>query len=274
MARIIRVFPRRTKATPTDSLAVVGREPELFDEADEVHISVTFTWDLPAAERLAAAWKHVAPVKVGGPATGMRGEAFTPGMYLRHGYTVTSRGCPERCWFCQAWKRDGDSTRELDVRDGWNVLDDNLLACSRLHFVEVIEMLREQDRRAEFTGGLHAARLTEWHVGMLASLHPRPAIFLAYDEERDLAPFRAACAALLEAGWTTASHRLRCYVLAGFPKDTLAAAERRCRQVIEAGATPMAMVYRGPDGRHPGERWAHWQKRWARPAIIHARSKK
>jgi hypothetical protein len=64
MTRVIRVFPRRTNATPIDDLAAVGRGPELFDEADEVHISVAFTWDKPAAERLAKEWEHVAPVKI------------------------------------------------------------------------------------------------------------------------------------------------------------------------------------------------------------------
>ena len=33
---------------------------------DEVHVSVTFTWDLPKAERLADLWKYVAPIKIGG----------------------------------------------------------------------------------------------------------------------------------------------------------------------------------------------------------------
>ena len=42
MARIIRVFPRRTAATPVDDLAYVGL-PFFWSEADEVHISVTFT---------------------------------------------------------------------------------------------------------------------------------------------------------------------------------------------------------------------------------------
>lgn len=60
--RLIRVFPRRTKATPTDALARFG-PPDLFDEADEVHVSVTFTWDKPKAEQLADQWAHVAPVK-------------------------------------------------------------------------------------------------------------------------------------------------------------------------------------------------------------------
>ena len=51
--KIIRVFPRRTNATPDDDLAIVGRTPGFFDEADEIHVSVAFTWDLPRAEWLA-----------------------------------------------------------------------------------------------------------------------------------------------------------------------------------------------------------------------------
>jgi hypothetical protein len=96
--KIIRVFPRRTKATPCDDLAFIG-EPTLFAEADEVHISVSFSWGLPEAERLEKQWRYIAPVKIGGPATGQRGEGFTPGLYLKPGYVITSRVCPNRCWF-------------------------------------------------------------------------------------------------------------------------------------------------------------------------------
>jgi hypothetical protein len=76
--RLIRVFPRKTKATPTDELAYFG-PPDLFTEADRVHVSVTFTWDKPAAERLADQWRHVAPVEVGGPAYGDPGGYFMTG---------------------------------------------------------------------------------------------------------------------------------------------------------------------------------------------------
>ena len=54
---IARVFPRRTKATPVDELAFIG-DPGLFvDDMNitEVHVSVTFSWDLPEADRLASA---------------------------------------------------------------------------------------------------------------------------------------------------------------------------------------------------------------------------
>ena len=94
--KIMRVFPRRTNATPTDDLVHIG-SPDLFTEEkapDRVHISVTFSWDLPAAEKLQKEWSAIAPTEIGGPATGQRGEDFTPGMYLREGYVITSRGCP------------------------------------------------------------------------------------------------------------------------------------------------------------------------------------
>jgi hypothetical protein len=50
--KIARVFPRMTKATPVDLLSFVG-DPGLFPpEVDEVHVSVTFTYDMSEAERL------------------------------------------------------------------------------------------------------------------------------------------------------------------------------------------------------------------------------
>lgn len=79
--KILRVFPRRTKATPVDDMAYIG-SPDLFaagKEPDEIHISVSFTWDLPEAERLYRQWRVIAPTKIGGPATGQRGGDFAPG---------------------------------------------------------------------------------------------------------------------------------------------------------------------------------------------------
>jgi hypothetical protein len=267
MKRTIRVFPRRTRATPTDNLAVVGRWPELFDEADEVHVSVTFTWDLPLAEKLAEAWKWVAPVKIGGPATGERGEEFVPGMYVRQGYTVTSRGCPNRCWFCSVWKREGNAVREFPIRDGWNILDDNILACSEAHIRAVFAMLERQPETPQFTGGLEAKLLKPWHAESLRALRPKQ-LFFAYDTDDDLEPLREAGRMMLAAGFTTASHALRCYVLCGWPKDTTTAAEQRMREAMDAGFTPMAMAWRGQDGKRSPE-WARFQREWARPAIVH-----
>lgn len=281
MRRLIRVFPRRTKATPTDALARFG-PPDLFDEADEVHVSVTFTWDKPAAERLAEQWQRIAPTKIGGMAYGDRGEDFTPGKYIKHGYTFTSRGCPRKCKFCSVPIRD-PKPRLLLIQDGWNVLDDNLLACPRAHVEAVFEMLRRQKtQRICFTGGLEARSLKDYHVDLLASLTPRPAMFWAYDPGDTFETMENAARRLLKAGFTSESHRMRCYVLIGYPAsvsedgldDTLQAAEKRLREALMLGFTPMAMLYRpegiGSETWQPSAEWRAFQRRWVRPAIIHA----
>jgi hypothetical protein len=272
MTRIIRVFPRRTRATPNDEMAYVGG-PSLFAEADEVHVSVSFTWDKALAERLAEEWRWVAPVKLGGVAYGDNSLEFIPGRYVKPGYTITSRGCPRRCWFCGVWKK-WPVANVLPIHPGWNILDDNLLACPRPHVEAVFAMLRQQQRRVEFTGGLEALSLEDYQVGLLADLTPRPSMFWAYDPGDEFETLRSAATRMLAAGFTAESHRLRVYVLIGFPKDTFAAAEGRLRQMLSIGMTPMAMLWRPErpaEMKHaPGPEWRAFQRRWARPAIIHA----
>lgn len=266
---VLRVFPRRTRATPVDSMAWVGYPTLFTPKADEVHISVAFTWDLLLAEKLARAWEPYGRVRIGGPATGMRGEAFVPRMYLRPGYVITSRGCPNHCWFCSVWRREG-RVRELAIRDGWIVNDDNLLACSEGHIRAVFAMLAGQPKRAEFVGGLEAARLLPWHVEELTKLRPA-AVWFAYDEPEDLAPLIRAGEMFRRAAPWWGRHRLRCYVLVGHPKDTFADAETRLRESIAAGFWPMAMLWRDPrTGTRPGG-WIAFQKAWARPAAIYVR---
>lgn len=282
--RIIRVFPRRTKATPDDELVRFG-PPDLFDEADEIHVSVSFTWDNERAEWLAEQWQRIAPVKIGG--VGWRSEEhphgdpgadFTPGRYIKHGYTFTSRGCPRRCWFCSVWKRD-PVPRLLPIQDGTNILDDNLLACPRPHVEAVFRMLqrvsREQRKRVEFTGGLEARALEDYQVGLLADLKPRPTMFWAYDPGDKYETLQSAAKRLLDAGFTRASHRLRCYVLIGHKGDTFHRAEKRLTDMLTLGFTPMAMLWRPETPKEmqhaPGPEWRAFQRRWARPAIIHAR---
>lgn len=271
--RLIRVFPRKTKASPDDDLAYFG-SPDLFAEADEVHVDVTFTADKDKAESLAEAWRHVAPVKVGGVAYGDPGQEFIPGRYIKHGYTFTSRGCPRRCWFCSVWKRD-PIPRLLPIQDGWNILDDNLLACPEPHVRAVFDMLGRQGRRVQFTGGLEALSLQDYQVGLLADLKPRPVCFFAYDPGDAFETLKSAADRLLAGGFTAASHRLRCYVLIGYPKDTFAAAEKRLQDIKGLGFTPMAMLWApetpSAEKYRPAPEWARFRRQWIRPAIIHAR---
>lgn len=275
--RMIRVFPRKTKATPTDALVRFG-PPDILDEADEVHVSVTFTWDRPKAERLAEQWRQVTSnVKVGGVAYGDTSLTFIPGRYIRPGYTITSRGCPRRCWFCSVWKK-WPEPNPLPIYDGWNVLDDNLLACPEWHVRKVFDMLKRQTQRVEFTGGLEALALQDYQVDLLASLSPKPSMFWAYDDPEHtpdtLDSMERAARLMLQSGFTRESHRLRCYVLVGYPRDTFATAEKRLNDMVKIGFTPMAMLWK-PEVEaamkwEPAPEWRAFQRRWVRPAIIHA----
>jgi len=268
--RIIRVFVTKTNATPIDPLVVINKSPGLFDEADEVHISVLFTWDINRAEVLAKQWQSVASVKLGGPALNSYGEEFEPGMYVKKGYVITSRGCPNKCWFCSVWKREGHQVRELEVKEGYNILDDNLLACSESHIIKVFDMLRRQKEPAEFSGGLEAKRLKSWHVELLKSIRFHQ-IWFAYDTDDDLEPLAEAGKLLREHGIGitkagSVSHKVRCYCLIGYPRDTFDAADRRLKTAYSNGFLPMAMLYR--NGSDPEKDWKKFQKYWARPASI------
>lgn len=273
MNRILRIFPRRTNATPVDALALVNETPGLWTpECDEIHVSCAFTYDIPQAEKLTEAWMAVGvPVKLGGPAFNERGGDFVPGRYLKPGYVITSRGCPNRCWFCQVPKREGGEIRELPIVEGFNVLDDNLLACSRPHIEAVLDMLSRQSQRARFTGGLEAARLEQWHVDRLAAMKPER-LFFAYDTPDDWEPLVNAASMLRSAGMSFAGHRIRAYVLIGYPKDSIEAAESRLYATLALGVFPMAMLYRDHRGQRKPE-WTHLASLWANPIVVGVRAK-
>jgi len=263
---VIRVFPRRTKATPVDDYAFIGEPPLFLPDFEEVHISVSFTYDLPEANRIADSWKRFGkPVKIGGPASGMRGEDFVPGKYLKPGYVITSRGCPNRCWFCSVWKREG-TVRELPITEGWNILDDNLLACSEKHKESVFEMLRKQKHAPEFTGGLDPRYMTVDVMQEIRALKPKQ-IFTAYDSDDDIDPVKRAIDNCWKAGFTKESHSVRCFVLIGYPKDTFDNAAKRLEWILSLRAIPMAMLYRDSTGR-TNQEWRRFQRQWARPNII------
>jgi len=245
-------------------------------EIDEVHISTVFTYDLSRAHELAEQWRHIAPVKIGGPALNEPGGEFVPGRYLKPGYVITSRGCPNRCRvngiaFCSVPKREGGVIRELEIKQGNNILDDNLLACSDGHIKAVFAMLEAQKYgRPIFTGGLEAKILKPWHIELLHDLKPE-SMFFAYDTPDDYEPLFAAGKLLQDAGFKP-HNALRCYVLIGYPSDTFDKAEIRLNDTIKAGFMPMAMLYRDEKGQVSKE-WARFQREWVRPAIVRGKCK-
>jgi len=243
-----------------------------------VHVSVAFSADVPIAEKLAEAWKHVAPVTVGGVQYEKPGNLypneFEPGKYIKPGYVITSRGCPRKCWFCSVPKLRPVAI-PVPIKDGWNVLDDNLLATPEWHVRAVFQMLSRQGRRIHFTGGLEALALEDYQVHLLASLRPRPVCFFAYDPGDAFETLVSAARRMLAAGWTRESHRLLSYCLIGYPFDTFDKAEKRLRDLLAIGFTPYAMLWQ-PDKPsaekwRPAPEWKRFQRQWLRPAIIHSK---
>lgn len=269
--KILRIFPRKTKGTPLDKDVIINRSPGFFDEADEIHISVAFTWDLSLADRLYKEWKHVATTKIGGCAFNEPQYDFVSGMYLKEGYTITSRGCNNRCWFCSVWKRQ-PNVIELPIVNGNIIQDDNLLACSDQHIKDVFKMLSKQKKPAVFSGGIEAKLLKPWHIDLFNSIRLK-SLFCAYDTPDDLDPLIEAGRLLKKVNITFENRKAVCYVLIGYPKDTFEKAEKRIEQVFKAGFFPFAMLWRNDKGSTVKE-WRQFQRQWANPIITSVNCKR
>lgn len=263
-----KVFPRKTSMTPKGFDSYVGKPPLWCPNGyDEIHISVAFTWDIQRAEYLARQWRAFGKVKIGGPALGDPGNSFEPGMYLKEGVTITSRGCPNNCPWCFVPKREG-KIRELKIKPGHIIQDNNLLACSKLHIRKVFEMLRTQ-RAVDFSGGLEASRVTDSIVEELRGLKIKQ-IWLAYDHFNAEWSVKAAVEKLRKY---FPRDKIRCYVLVGYHRDTLEKAEGRLRWTWEIGTLPFAMRYRTPEAEWGGtflfkdRAWNLLARQWTRPAI-------
>jgi hypothetical protein len=260
------VVVKKTKMTP-DHAWVGG--PGHWDHQDKsVDISVVFTWDKPAAERIAAEWRaHGKEVRVGGPAYDDRGGAFVANRFIASPVTITSRGCPKKCPWCYVPKREGN-IRELPIVPGNIVQDNNLLACSRLHIERVMEMLRGQ-RAISLRGGLDADFMEDWHIEQIKSLRLFDA-WMAYDctKPKTLPWIEKMSAAI-------GRNKLRVFVLVGFGEETMEQAEARLMQVWNAGGLPFAQLYdmRTFQGIADYKAWANFVRAWSRPAITKSLAK-
>lgn len=264
--RIIRVFPRKTSMTPIDSMAFVGDPPLWRPEADEVCISCTFTWDIQEAHRLQEAWAwHYPVVKLGGPAIGGGNGDFVPGMYLKHGVTITSRGCHRRCPWCLVPDYEG-GIRTLPICRGHIVQDNNLLATPKDHQSAVFQMLRDQGRAVSFPGGLDARLLTDWAVAQLSALRIKE-VFLAADSKGSLPQLREAVSKLR----FLRRRQLRCYVLIAYGGETTEEATERLEAVWDIGCLPFAQLFQPPDEfiNYP-RAWKALARTWSRPAAMFA----
>jgi hypothetical protein len=262
--RILRVFPRRTSFTPKDSYAFVGDPPMIRPEADEVHISCSFTWDKKKAEYLQQAWAQYYPVvKVGGPAFDAYPDNYIAGMYVKNGVTFTSWGCGGQCPWCLVHIREGGLRLNENFPLGNIVQDNNFLQCPKYHKDKVYQMLRKQ-KRIEFSGGLSAGLLSWEDAEQMRSLNIYQ-LFFACDTKGALVHLKNS-GALLKG---IVRRKLRCYVLLAFNGQTIDQAIDHLENVWAAGFMPHAQLYQPSDRLiNYSPDWRNLARRWSRPAIM------
>jgi hypothetical protein len=254
-----------------------------WQEGNTAYLSVVFSWNKPEAYQRAMWQKAMGKtVKVGGPAVRIDPDYFGPladlGDYpdavALHNpdATFTSRGCPRQCPFCAVPKTEG-SLIELD---DWPVrpiiCDNNLLACSKVHFDRVIDCLKPL-KGVDFNQGLDARFLTAHHANRLTELDLR-FVRLAWDNVGMERQFRDAWRQLTRAG--IPARKVRVYVLIGY-NDTPEDALYRLESVRALGTRPNPMRYHPLDAiqrnSYVGPNWTdaelkRYMRYWSRLAWL------
>jgi len=80
---------------------------------------------------------------------------------------VTTRGCIRKCWFCVAWKKEGNIRVIADLYDIWDgksknvvFIDNNILAVPE-HFIKVCSQAQKENIKIDFNQGLDIRLLTK-----------------------------------------------------------------------------------------------------------------
>jgi len=183
-----------------------------------------------------------------------------------NGGTITSRGCPERCPWCFVPKREGP-IRELTIKPGYIVQDNNLLACSAKHIENVFDMLRDQRRAAVFKGGLSARLLVDRHRELIDSIRVSE-IWIACDTQRSVRWVERASKILdgIPIG------KRRVYMMIGYEEDeSIASAEKRIEKVFSLGFLPFTQLYQGENMKVYSKEWRALASKWSRPAAYRPR---
>ena len=240
-----------------------------WQENGTANISVVFSWDLQKAYQRAVWQRQMGyVVKIGGPAAYYQPRIFDSVAEVCNGLEVvqrhnpeavfTSTGCIRDCEFCIVHKTEGDLKEKKHWIPRRIVCDNNLLACSRVHFDKVIDSLKPL-KGVDFNQGLDARLLTDYHAQRIAELDLAN-VRLAWDHVEMESKFMQAFERLRKAG--IPKNKIFVYVLIGY-KDTPNDALYRLETVKNLGALPSPMRFQELAAKkrnsYVGENWTNRQ---------------
>ena len=176
--------------------------------------------------------------------------------------TITSRGCNKKCTWCHVPNREG-ILRELKIKDGWVIQDNNLLQCSNRHIEKVFNMLKQQPKAVSFKGGLDTSILNEWHRKLLDQIRLKE-IWVACDTPSAIKTLQKASRVLDGIKM----YKKFCFVLIGFNNETQLEAEKRLEQVYNLGFLPFAQLYQPEKRIEYSKEWKSFARTWSRPAAF------
>lgn len=160
--------------------------------------------------------------------------------------------------------------RELEIKPGWIVQDNNLLACSDDHIELVFTMLEKQPKAAVFSGGLDSGLLRKWHVDRLRDMRVSE-LWFACDRSNSLDSLKR----VMDMVGCFPQDKRRCYVMVGFSGESLEEAEGRLESVYAMGFLPFAQLYRSESDRVPdagySSEWKALARKWSRPAAYRSK---
>ena len=254
--------------------------------ADEVYLSVVFSWDLPLLAGIARRARATGrSVHIGGPVaehnaawvkreTGVapwRGPHPSASIRIEGPLmTWTSRGCSGRCPFCLVWRVEGDLVELEDWQPAPLVMDNDFLATSPAHQEQVIRRLAGAGlAQVDVYQGLDARRYTPAFRHLLERHGVRLRSWrFAYDRPGDWPAVEAALGDLQRAGvgWWD----VRVYLLYGWretPEEAVERAERVIGSREAPRACPWPMAYKPLDWMRPGEEYVAAGTGWSAQSI-------
>lgn len=251
------------------------KKPVHWEDEKNHYISFVFSWDWAEWCQSAQPLLSGKQIVVGGPAVLLNPEWMPDwvktgksrkdvlGRHYLSG-TRTTVGCVRSCAFCAVPKIEGEFRELKTWKDGMCLIDNNLLAASKKHFLRVMDFLKQYNW-CDFSQGLDCRLLTKWHAEKIAEL-PSPSVRLAWDHMSYESQFFQACELLEKVG--IPRRKITCYVLIGFD-DTPGDALYRLQTITDKGYTVFPMRFQPLDCKiknlYVHENWTDYElKRYMR----------